>query len=115
MKVKEYNSTYNSNTLPSLQSHDINKILNLPDLLFYTFCNETYSINRGIYNTIDQWFYERGLVNIYKRRTFLLSFLSFINESKLNQNQHNMVKFGPGGLTKELEGFFLNSAGQPEI
>lgn len=107
--------TDSADSRTSLQYDDINKFLNLPDLRFYTFCNETYSVNRGIYNTIDQWFYERGLVNIYKRRMFLLSFLRFINGSKLNKNQNHMVKFGPGGLTKELEEFFLNSVGQPEI
>ena len=113
--MKEYKDTEYITSTASLQPYNINKILNLPDLLFYTFCYESYSINRGIYNTVDQWFYGRGLVNIYKRRTFLLSFLRSIYEGNPDQNNHNMVKFGPGGLTKELEKFLFNSAGQPEI
>ncbi|MFC6603187.1 hypothetical protein ACFQDF_19260 [Ectobacillus funiculus] len=33
-----------------------NEYLNLPDLQFFNWCNQQYRLNRGIYNTIDEWF-----------------------------------------------------------
>ncbi|HWL13191.1 MAG TPA: hypothetical protein VNQ57_09370 [Ureibacillus sp.] len=75
-------------------------ILNLPDLQFSQFCQQQFSLNKGIYNTIDRWFFENGLIDILERRKLILQFMSFhhANETEL--------KFGPGGLSKKLETFW---------
>ncbi|MDQ0201516.1 hypothetical protein J2S10_004722 [Neobacillus ginsengisoli] len=41
--------------------------LNLPDLQFFNWCNHQYRLNRGIYNTIDQWFYDYGIKEVLSR------------------------------------------------
>lgn len=79
---------------------DLNKVLHLPDLQFTQFCEQRFSINKGIYNTIEHWFYQRGIVNILERRRKIIQFMFFNCSNKTN------VKFGPGGLAKALENFW---------
>lgn len=74
-------------------------ILNLPDLQFSQFCQQQFSLNKGIYNTIDSWFYDNGIINIVDRRTMVLRFMSFTISNGAE------VKFGPGGLLEKLEEF----------
>ena len=78
------------------------EMFHLPDLQFIQFCEQQFSLNKGIYNTIDSWFYSKGLTDIIFRRRVMLQFI-FVNCSG-----EAKVKFGPGGLTKKLE-FFLAS------
>ncbi|MED4227817.1 hypothetical protein [Neobacillus cucumis] len=85
------------------------KYLNLPDLHFYIWCNQQYRVNRGIYNTIDQWLYECGMVNIHNRRIHLLAFLDSV-KSELNEaHQSKFLKFGHGGLSKRLNDFIKDN------
>ncbi|WP_227938333.1 hypothetical protein [Alkalihalobacillus deserti] len=78
--------------------------INLTDLSFANRCLEVYGINRGIYNTIDFWFYENGIKEIKLRRKIILNFLECvcIKNSK-------RTKFGNGGLTSALT-IFLKGA-----
>jgi riboflavin kinase len=77
------------------------EIVHLPDLLFSKLCEERYSINKGVYNTIDRWFYEQGVNSIVNRRQMILSFCqNFCIAGK--------VKFGPGGLTTKLNLFWAH-------
>ena len=80
------------------------KYLNLPDLQFYNWCNQQYRVNRGVYNTIDQWFYEYGIINVHSRRIQILAFLDFVKEEMLEE-QPKYVRFGHGGLSKRLNEF----------
>ena len=73
--------------------------LNMPDLLFSKFCEEEFKVNKGVYNTIEQWLYNQGVQNIVKRREIILSFLFFIRKS---QKSNGKIKFGHGGLTERL-------------
>jgi riboflavin kinase len=75
----------------------------MPDLLFSKLCEEKYEINRGVYNTIDRWFYKQGLSQIVERRKTILFFFQHIS---LTENQGKKVKFGPGGLTTKLDQFW---------
>lgn len=79
--------------------------LNLPDLQFFNWCNQQYKINRGVYNTIDQWFYDDGLKGILPRRLYILSFLRFVSDNKRESNPQKFIRFGNGGLTKQLTEF----------
>jgi hypothetical protein len=79
--------------------------LNLPDLQFFNWCNQQYRLNRGIYNTIDQWFYDNGITEVLSRRIYILSFLRFVMETKSESEQHKFIRFGSGGLTKQLTDF----------
>ena len=65
----------------------------LPDISFIRLCESQYGINRGIYNTIDLWFYEQGLKDIVERRKTILSFL----------NGNSRRPFGNGGLSIKLQ------------
>jgi len=84
-------------------------ILNLPDLQFSQFCQQQFSLNKGIYNTIDSWFYDNGIINIVDRRTMVLRFMSFTISNDAE------VKFGPGGLSKKLEEFWSEIVGGVKI
>ncbi|PLS05452.1 hypothetical protein CVD27_10235 [Neobacillus cucumis] len=77
----------------------------MPDLQFFSWCNQQYKVNRGVYNTIDQWFYDFGIDNIYSRRIQLLAFLDSVKEELIESNQSKFIRFGHGGLTKRLNDF----------
>lgn len=82
-----------------------NEYLNLPDLQFFNWCNEQYRLNRGIYNTIDEWFYDYGIKEILSRRIYILAFLGFVKETEQESDQHKFMRFGNRGLTKQLTEF----------
>lgn len=78
----------------------LEETLNLPDLQFNQYCEQRFDVNKGIYNTIDNWFYNQGIKCIVERRKTVLQFLY---EITLNKGK---VKFGPGGLTRKLQAFW---------
>ncbi|MEK6448444.1 hypothetical protein [Priestia aryabhattai] len=82
---------------------DIHLHIHMPDLLFVRFCNEKYKINRGVYNTVEQWFYDQGIHNIIQRREIILSFLLF---NRTCQSCNEKIKFGHGGVTGQLNEFW---------
>lgn len=88
---------------------ETSKYLNLPDLLFFNWCHQQYQVNRGVFNTIDQWFYEYGIVNIHYRRIQLMAFLDFVKDEITKQDQSKYIRFGHGGLTKRLNEFVNDS------
>lgn len=77
------------------------EILNMPDLLFSKFCEEHFEINKGVYNTIDSWFYQQGINRIVHRRKMILTFCQSIRLLRKEK-----VKFGPKGLTSRLNAFW---------
>ncbi|WP_284037627.1 hypothetical protein [Neobacillus sp. 114] len=86
-----------------MEKFQTNIYLNMPDLHFSRFCEEEYKVNRGIYNTIEQWFYNQGVHNIINRREVILNFFLFVRTS---QNSNKKIKFGHGGLTDLLNRFW---------
>lgn len=80
--------------------YSIEEVFNLPDLKFVQFCEWKFQLNRGIYNNIDNWFYEKGVQNIVDRRKHIIKFLFFVcvNGQK--------IRFGSGGLKNRLEEFW---------
>lgn len=77
-----------------------------PDIFFQRTCDENFGINRGVYNTIDNWFYNIGLKNILVRRKEILRFLFYLS-GETNVNQKPKIKFGNGGLSKELNEYWI--------
>ncbi|MFJ5717535.1 riboflavin kinase [Neobacillus sp. NPDC093127] len=75
--------------------------IHLTDLAFIQLCEGKHGINRGVYNTIDNWIYNQGIKNILERRRLLLAFLESIRD-----HENSRKKFGPGGLRPKLEEFF---------
>jgi riboflavin kinase len=75
--------------------------IHLTDYSFQKMCNDEFGINRGVYNEIDKWFYNKGLVDILKRRKAILNFI-LLNE----RNEKNKVRFGNGGLRDKLVEYF---------
>ena len=86
---------------------DGNKTIHLTDLSFINVCTNKYGINRGVYNTIDEWFYRKGLLNILERRKNILFFLEYIKGKTEFKNSH--CKFGHGGLTIKLQQYYSQS------
>lgn len=72
----------------------------LPDLKFVRFCEEKYGINRGIYNTVDEWFYEQGIEGIVRRREIIMDFFKSLNESG-----NRKVTFGSKGLREKFNNY----------
>lgn len=79
--------------------------LNLPNTRFYEWCHKQYGLNRGVLNTIDNWFYDYGIVNVLSRRIYTLAFLDYVKEAGLQRNGQKFVKFGHGGLSEKLKEF----------
>lgn len=73
------------------------QIVNYTDHSFQKLCEKKYGINRGVYNTIDKWFYEAGIKNIILRRKEILNFLDYVVQS-LSLSKSSKIKFGSGGL-----------------
>lgn len=53
---------------------NLDEIFHLPDLRFVQFCEEKFALNKGIYNTIDNYFFELGEQDIIKRRRLIFQF-----------------------------------------
>ena len=90
---------------------NIEENIHLPDLIFSKLCLERYKINRGIYNTIDSWFFERGIKDILQRRKKTIYFLEHvIRENKVDNtgNGTKYFKFGHGNLSLELSDFSVH-------
>ncbi|WP_147532854.1 hypothetical protein [Bacillus marasmi] len=100
-----------------IQSVDFHssKYLNLPDLQFFNWCNQIYGINRGVYNTIDQWLFDFGMISIYSRRINLLAFLDSIGQDSQEKERHKLIRFGPGGLTSRLNEFVNQLSGSGKV
>jgi hypothetical protein len=81
------------------------KYLNLPDLQFFLWCQHQYKLNRGVYNTIDAWLYDYGIVSIIHRRIYIVAFLNFVKENEHLQEGNKFIRFGNGGLGKKLHQF----------
>lgn len=81
----------------------MNDVLNLPDLAFVRYCQKNYRVNRGVYNTIEQWFYESGISKVQDRRALILMFLKHLTSS------NEKCIFGSGGLKQHLQNFWLSS------
>ncbi|MGJ7922052.1 hypothetical protein [Neobacillus sp. LXY-4] len=79
--------------------------LDLPDLYFFLWCQKKYKLNKGIYNTIDKWFYDQGVVPIILRRRSILAFLEFVKKEDHESNHHDIIRFGSGGLSIKLKHF----------
>ena len=90
------------------QSFLINNVyLNFPDLQFYNWCNQQFRINRGVFNTIDQWFYDFGITEVILRRIYILSFLNFVREAESKAEQQKFIRFGKRGLVNRLFEFIV--------
>ncbi|MFB3167551.1 hypothetical protein P5G62_010565 [Neobacillus sp. 179-C4.2 HS] len=79
--------------------------IHLTDFAFQKICNEEFGINRGVYNEIDNWFFNKGLVDILERRREILNFIQF-NAA----NHRQKVRFGSGGLRQKLLDYYDNVA-----
>lgn len=81
-------------------SSEINlDVIHLPDLDFVRFCERSFKINRGVYNTIDKWFADNQTKNIVWRRTLILRFLYWVTDYLPKGEK---VEFGMKGLTEQL-------------
>ncbi|WP_237389529.1 hypothetical protein [Bacillus sp. USDA818B3_A] len=105
MKAQNVNGVRSYLKANKQNSLETSNYLNMPDLQFSNWCNSQFKINRGIYNTIDQWFYEYGIVNIYCRRIQLLAFLDSVKDELNESHKSKFIRFGHGGLTRRLNRF----------
>lgn len=75
--------------------------------MFYHICQQKYHINRGDFNTIDNWFYEYGVSNLVYRRIYILAFLDYIKREKEGYATR-YIKFGNKGLSLKLNEFITS-------
>ena len=80
------------------------KIINKTDLHFFRYCEDNYGINRGVYNTIDQWFYKKDIYCITERRLYIIEFLKCVFGP-----DKGFDKFGKGRgkVTSRLHDFWI--------
>ncbi|NLY79031.1 MAG: hypothetical protein GX072_03740 [Lysinibacillus sp.] len=83
-----------------INNKKIDYLIHLPDLQFVKYCEDVFRINRGVYNIIDAWFYEKSITNIASRRKIIIEFLTFLNKDC------QKIKFGPGGVKNNLKNFW---------
>lgn len=76
--------------------------IHLPDLLFARWCEQNFSINRGVYNTIDEKLYTAGYQQVTERRTAIVTFLQNHVDKK---EEIKFYKFGHGNLADALKTF----------
>lgn len=91
--------------------HSITEVeaeIHLTDLAFVQLCEEKYEINRGVYNAIDTWFYVKGIKHILNRRATVIEFLEHLKVHFIQKNCSGKLKFGHGGLTNQLEDFWMS-------
>jgi riboflavin kinase len=81
--------------------------IHLTDFAFAKLCENKFGINRGIYNTIDSTFYEKGIRDIISRRKTIISFLT-ITVGISGDLKHHQHKFGHGGLSLKINEFLLS-------
>lgn len=81
-------------------------VIHLPDLEFARYCADKYGVNRGIYNTIDKWFSEKGYNDIVKRRRKILYFLEWVTAYITDDLK---LKFGNKGLSEQMERYLNES------
>lgn len=82
----------------------VKNLHHLPDLRFAKWCEETYSINRGVYNTIDEKLYKAGYEDIRERRNAIISFLEkHVVFDELKSKKY--FTFGHGNLSAALQQF----------
>ena len=86
-----------------------NRLFNSPDLYFSQWCYEQYHINRGVYNTVEQWFYTNGIEEITERRKKIVQFFSWIQ----HEYEQEKIKFGQGKLMMHLHLFSKQAGGIP--
>ncbi|OES44586.1 hypothetical protein BA724_09980 [Domibacillus iocasae] len=87
-------------------------VIHLPDLQFIQYCHDQFGINRGVYNTIDAWFFQKGTKNILDRRRKIHHFLMDLQQ-KSARKKGEKIKFGHGNLTKMLNDY-IGSLGSQE-
>ena len=83
-------------------NNQLEHILQLPDLRFTKWCEKEFSINRGVYNTIDERLYEAGYLHVQDRRKAIVSFL---RQYAGPADDRKYYKFGPGKLSGALHRF----------
>lgn len=75
-----------------------------PDLAFHHYCLQMYRLNRGTYNTIDQWLYDNGHPEIKRRRRMIIRFLD-VMAAEQAKGESKFLSFGRGNLVAELSRF----------
>jgi hypothetical protein len=78
--------------------------VHLTDFSFSKLCENTFGVNRGVYNTIDSKFYEQGIRDIISRRKTIISFLTFAVGTSGDLKCHK-PNFGHGGLSLKINEF----------
>jgi len=84
-------------------------VINLPDLHFYKWCDKTYGINRGVYNTLDLQLYENGHEDLFGRRLFIICFLSYLRAKDAGSER---LRFGKGGLAETLSAYIAGQSAE---
>lgn len=105
LNKKKQERQYRSHYLQEFKRDIDSTTVHLPDLDFARFCEEKFSVNRGVYNTVDKWFADNQVINIVRRRTMILRFLYWVTVYIPSEGK---LKFGPKGLAEQLSFYYTN-------
>lgn len=86
--------------------------IQIPELHFIKLCTQKYKINKGIYYTVDNWFYHFGVRSLVGRRIYIIAYLEYLLEHGGYDLQSKYLKFGSGGLVKSLKEFIADKDAQ---
>ncbi|OCS83497.1 hypothetical protein [Caryophanon tenue] len=90
------------------QKQDVQRIIQLPDLLFFQHCEQHFQVNKGVFHTIDCQLYERGFDKVKQRRHIMLKFLTAAQQQTA-ESATKYMKFGHGNLRKHLDQFLKSN------
>jgi riboflavin kinase len=79
--------------------------LTLSERAFFTWCYCCYEIDKGVYHTINTWFYEQGITNRVFRRIHMVAFLHFLNNIGLESALDISTYLARRRLIKKLHQF----------
>ncbi|MGP4082687.1 hypothetical protein ACTWQL_22675 [Pseudalkalibacillus sp. R45] len=76
--------------------------IHLPDKKFVDWCLENFSINRGVFNVIDNWFFDYGIQHIVRRRRIIIQYLDHLQTYDHIKVKRKRPQFGKGGVKQSL-------------
>ena len=82
--------------------------VHLPNLSLIRLCNEKFGVSRGLYNTIDILFYERGFQDVIVRRKAIIEYLQYVQEQ--NEVVSEKVKFQRGKLQESIDEYLYDQS-----
>ncbi|GIQ69541.1 hypothetical protein XYCOK13_23650 [Xylanibacillus composti] len=77
------------------------QVVHYPDIVLAQYCHDQFGLNKGVYNTIDEWLFSHGEQDVILRRTQMVRFLEDC-KNRAGYSAAGQLTFGRGTLTEKL-------------